>query len=232
MIQAFLDESGTNPETPVLSVAGCYGAEEQWHKFREMWDPYSASFHAKHSSSLFPKLTEAMATAGIKAVLVSVGKDTYNKSATAHFKTALGNAYSCCALSCVAEMCSGITPEKAAFVLEAGQPNLGFVKGILESMINSQKWCVGSVASAQKAQFIELHTADFVSHICSTYERVWVGKLFDLKILRHAHLTLENLEYAAPRVTSLFRASKAMRKARKVQGNIQPDDGDDPSCRP
>jgi hypothetical protein len=35
MFQAFLDESGTNPETPVLSVGGFYGSRDQWQTFRD-----------------------------------------------------------------------------------------------------------------------------------------------------------------------------------------------------
>jgi hypothetical protein len=34
VFQAFLDESGTNPETPVLTVGGFYGTKEQWETFR------------------------------------------------------------------------------------------------------------------------------------------------------------------------------------------------------
>ena len=213
-MQAFLDESGTHPETPVLAVAGCYGEEEQWREFRLLWSPYSNGFHAKDCSSRFPELTEALKNSGIKAMLISVGKETYKRFASAHFQTALGNPYSCCALLCAAEICAYVG-KKTAFVLEAGQPNLGAVKNLLEAMKNAEEWCVGSVHSAEKSEFIELQTADFVSHICSSYDKLWMGKLFELKILRHAHLTQKNLEETTPKATLLFRTAKAMRKAAK-----------------
>ena len=214
-MQAFLDESGTNPETPVLAVAGCYGEEAQWRIFRNLWEPYSKEFHALNSSPLFPQITDAMKTAGIHAVLVSVGKENYRKYATEHFQTAFGGAYSCCAMSCAAEICAAVAPRKTAFVLEAGQPALGIVKNVLEAMMDTEEWCVGSVASANKTEFIELQTADFVSHICSTYDKSWMEKLFELKILRHAHMTQENLEETSPKVTALFQVAKALRRAAK-----------------
>ncbi|HWA96417.1 MAG TPA: hypothetical protein VG844_17605 [Terracidiphilus sp.] len=217
MIRAFLDESGTHPETPVLGVAGCYAEEERWCQFREVWLPHSQNFHAKNSSRLFPKLTEALRISGIQAVLVSVAKETYKNFATVHFKTAMGNAYSCCALSCVAQICSENSMYTTDFVLEAGQPNLSFVMSVLESMKDSGEWLIGSVIDAKKPDFIELHSADFVSHICSTYDKEWMEKLFALKILRHAHLTKNELENVSPKVTSLFRTAKAIRRAQRKE---------------
>ena len=219
VMQAFLDESGTNPETPVLAVAGCYGEEEQWREFRHYWTPYSKSFHAKDCSPRFSQLAGAMKTSGIKAVLMSVGKDTYKKFATAHLQTAVGNAYSCCTLLCAGRI-GACVPKKTAFVLEAGQPNLGAVKNVLEALLDSGECWVGSVASAKKSDFIELQTADFVSHICSSYDKPWMGTLFELDILEHAHLTRETLEEASLKVTALFQVKKALRRAMK-KGEIR-----------
>ncbi len=221
VMQAFLDESGTHPETPVLAVAGCYGEEEQWREFRGYWASFSKGFHAKDCSSRFPQLVGAMKTSGIKAVLLSVGKDTYKSFATAHLQTAAGNAYSCCALLCVGHICSKLA-KKTAFVLEAGQPNIGAVKNVVEAMMmrEPEEWCVGSVASAKKSEFIELHTADFVSHICSSYDKPWMGVLFELEILEHGHLTKEQLEEASLKVTALFQVKKALRRAAR-KGEIR-----------
>jgi hypothetical protein len=215
VIRAFIDESGTNPETPVLSVAGCYGQWSQWKKFRELWKPHSANFHALKSTALFGTLADAMEASEIKAMLVSVSKEKYRIYASTHFKTALGDAYAACALLCAAKICDEVTPTKVSFTLEAGRPNLDFVQGILESMMRSDEWCVSAVAKAKKEDFIELHCADFVSHIASSRDIPWTGKLFDLKILKHVHVTEEHLEGSSPLVTMLFQKAKTTRKALK-----------------
>ncbi len=220
VIRAFFDESGTNPETPVLGVAGCYGNRDQWKKFRELWKPHSVGFHALRSAELFAFLTDAMATAKIESMLVSVSKETYKAYASSHFKTALGNAYAACALNCAVQICKHIEPNKGSFVLESGQPNLEFVQGILEYMMKSREWCIAAVAKANKEDFIELHCADFVSHICSSHDTLWMGKLFELGILRHGHLTSKDLEDASANATMLFQKSKTVRKAlKRMQSN-------------
>ena len=215
VIRAFFDESGTNPETPVLSVAGCYGTRDQWKKFRTIWKPHSVGFHALTSGGQFETLTGAMAEARIEAMLISVGKETYRTYASSHLKTALGNAYAACALNCGTQICKYIEPNKATFTLESGQPNLEFVQNILEYMMNSGEWSISAVAKAKKEDFIELHCADFVSHICSSHDTFWMGKLFELKLLRHGHLTSKDLEDASAYATLLFQKSKTVRKALK-----------------
>ena len=153
-------------------------------------------------------------------MLLSVGKDTYKSFATAHLQTAAGNAYSCCALLCVGHICSKLA-KKTAFVLEAGQPNIGAVKNVVEAMMTEpEERCIGSVAIAKKSEFIELHTADFVSHICSSYDKPWMGVLFELEILEHGHLTKEQLEEASLKVTALFQVKKALRRAAR-KGKIR-----------
>jgi hypothetical protein len=82
-------------------------------------------------------------------------------------------------------------------------------------MMEAGDWCVGSVASAKKTDFIELHTADFVSHICSSYDRPWWDKLFELNILECMRLTPEVIAETAPKVKLLYRVAKSMRKAAK-----------------
>lgn len=215
VIRAFLDESGTNPETPVICVAGSYGKRDQWKKFKDVWKSHSVGFHALKSSALFGTIVNAMDAAQIESILVSVSKETYKTYASSHFKTALGNAYSACALNCAAQICKYIEPNKGSFVLESGQPNLEFVQHILEYMMNSGEWCISAVAKAKKEDFIELHCADFVSHICSSHDKLWMGRLFELGLLRHAHLTIKDLEDSSAHATMAFQKSKTVRKALK-----------------
>ena len=166
MLSAFLDESGLNPETPVLSVGGFYGSEDQWKAFRQLWEPLSNRFHAKDSSRLFPDLCAAIENSKVSGVLLTISKETYKTCASEHLKSRVGNAYAVCVFLCVQEICAQTNNARVSFVLEQGQPNLSFVKSMLEDAMDVGEWCVASVASAQKSDFIELHTADFTISYC------------------------------------------------------------------
>ncbi|HET6144217.1 MAG TPA: hypothetical protein VFE02_11970 [Candidatus Acidoferrales bacterium] len=216
--RAFLDESGTNPETPVLSVAGFYGTKDQWETFRSNWLPHSNGFHAKKSERLFPQLFNAINASKINGVLITISKENYYQYANAHQKTAIGNPYSVCAFLCILHICVKVQDSTTAFVLEEGQPNLGFVKEILEMFMATGRVRISAVASAKKTDFIELHAADFVSHIASAHETEWMQKLFDADRLEHGHVTKQLIAENSPRVTELFRQAKHARK--KLKGNL------------
>lgn len=212
---AFLDESGTNPETPVLSVAGFYGNEAQWHLYRSAWLPYSEGFHAKKCARLFPPLFAAIDASKVTGMLTTIGKETYKQSATAHLKTAVGNPYSLAAFLCVLAICREVGDKRVSFVLEEGQPNVRWAKEILEAMINEEGSCVAGVATAPKTDFVELHAADFVSHIASAHEKEWMEKLFNADRLKHGHITEKMIRDAAPQVTELFKRARRLRNKAK-----------------
>ncbi len=216
MLDAFLDESGTHPETPVLSVGGFYGSKQQWDIFRQQWEPRSEGFHAKGSSRRFPELCSAIEHSKINGVLLTIGKETYKTYANAHLKTAVGNAYSVCAFLCAIQICVAANNTPVSIVLEQGQPNLSFVKNILEDMIDAGEWSIAAVDSAQKSDFIELHTADFLSHIASSHDVAWMQRLFDSRRLVHGHVTEKMLREAGPKVTELFRQARTARKKTKT----------------
>ena len=88
-----MDESGTHPETPVLSVAGFYGDEEQWRAYRSAWTPHADGFHAKKCERLFPQLFAAIETSKVNGILTTIGKKTYEQCATPHLKIAIGIPY-------------------------------------------------------------------------------------------------------------------------------------------
>jgi hypothetical protein len=218
VLSAFLDESGTNPETPVLSVAGFYGSKDQWEEFRNLWKSKSNGFHAKNSSRLFPDLCAAIEVSKVKGMLVTVSKETYQVHASAHTKTAVGNPYSVCAFLCILAICKQVDNLPISFVLEQGQPNLSFVKRILEVMIDAGEWCSAAVASAKKSDFIELHAADFLSHIASSHDVAWMQRLFDAGRLMHGHVTEQLLKDTSPQITELInRARRARREAKNTR---------------
>ena len=85
MLYAFLDEGGTNPETPVLSVGGFYGTKEQWEVFRWLWRLYSVGFLATRSD-LFSQLCSAIECSRVRGVLLTVGKKNCNDYARASYR--------------------------------------------------------------------------------------------------------------------------------------------------
>ena len=109
VLQAFLDESGTHPETPVVGVAGFYGSEQQWDAFKGFWCVAPEDFHAKNSPAMFGDICSAIERSEVNGVLLTIGKSAYTEFANAHLKTAVGNAYSVSALLCVKSICSATT---------------------------------------------------------------------------------------------------------------------------
>jgi hypothetical protein len=167
VLDAFLDEAGTDASSPVVTVAGFYGNKEQWATFRELWKPHSSGFHAKDADRRFPYLCSAIEASRINGIFITLGKRIYASFATEHMKSHMGNAYAICAFECVLSICREMnTP--TSFVLERGQPNFGFVQKLLLEMLDAGDNCIASVTPAKKADFIELHTADFVSHCASS----------------------------------------------------------------
>ena len=220
VMQAFLDESGTNPETPILSVAGFYGTDSQWDAFMDLWKPVikGKTFHALYSTELFPEICAAIEASRINGILCTVSKEIYRVHACDQLKSFVGNPYAICTFMCALQICEDVHQEPVSFVLEQGQPNLSFVKMILESMIDDDESCVAAVASAKKADFIQLHTADFVSHIASSQDEPWMQRLFDADRLKHARITEKLLVDMSPKMKALVgRARQARRQAKKTR---------------
>jgi len=215
VLHAFLDESGTHADAIVLSVAGFYGSGNQWRAFRKFWKPTSEGFHAKDSSALFSKLCRVIELSKVNGLLVTIDKETYRNCATDHMKSSLGNAYAVCTLLCAASICKRAGNKRVSFVLEQGQPNLPFVERTLEGLMERGDLRVAGVASARKDDFIELHTADFLSHIASTHDVPWLNRLFDAERLAHAHVTEKIIRESCPEITRLFQKQRALRRASK-----------------
>jgi hypothetical protein len=212
VFSAFLDESGTGDKSPIVTVAGFYGDKERWTKFRELWEPHSFGFHARYSDSCFEELCSAIEGSEINGIFVCAGKEEYKLLATEHMKTFLGNPYSVCAFLCALKIC-GEVQAPTAFVLEHGQPNLRWVKEILEAMMDVGGEPISSVTSARKQDFIELHPADFVSHAACFYPEhdSWLTRLSDARRLFCADVTAEVLKKAAPEITAIVKRAKNQR---------------------
>ena len=218
VIHAYLDESGTNAEAPVVTVAGFYGCQGQWEIFRNLWTPLipPSGFHAKRSGRAFADLCYAIRQSAINGLFCTIGKETYNRCASAHLKTAVGNCYSICAFLCALGI-SREVGEPVSFVIEHGQPNVSFVNRILEAMMTDESFGVGAVAIAKKSDFVQLHPADFVSHLASAHEKPWLEHLMQTGRLKHGHITEQMLLEASPQVTQLMQYARSERKRLKEQ---------------
>ena len=214
VLTAFLDESGTHAGAPVVAVAGFYGNAEQWRAFRRMWEPHSADFHAKDKSRKYPILVEAIDSSGINGILVTLGKNSYRANSTAQMISQLGNEYSLCAFECALGICR-FADSPTAFVFEQGQPNFKFVMGVLLDMLDAGDTRISSVTPARKEDFIELHPADFVSHLASSHDKPWLQKLFDLHRLKHAYIEDRMLSELGPQLKQMI--AKARRERQKAR---------------
>jgi hypothetical protein len=217
VLHAFLDESGTHSQAPVACVAGFWGSGNQWRVFRKLWKPLCEGFHAKDSKERFPALFGAIQKSRINGIVLSVGNKSYKSSSTDQFRSSLGNAYSLCALLCATDIAERVYPMRVSFVFENGQPNVGFVKAILETaMLEARDWVhIASVATALKDEFIELHAADFFSHVISTHNSPWIHRFGALDRMLFGHVTSERIEKIAPQIKSLIAKARVMRKAER-----------------
>src|SRR5271163_2358873 len=181
IMEAFIDESGTHKGAPTVSVGATLGAHWQWKKFLSHWG--DKPFHAKdpRCTALKLGLFEAMEFAEVTGFSAWISPEDYKVTATEHFKTGLGNAYAVCALSCaiaVCKFCRARDLGKIAFVIEEGQPNVGFVRSALEYMMSRDRFTIASVAVAKKKDFVQLCTADFLAY-SRTSDDAWYQELLN-----------------------------------------------------
>jgi len=223
VLTAFLDESGTHDQGVCVTVAGFYGDKDQWKMFRDLWKPQSVKFHALNSGSRFPKLCEVIEASKIHGVFVTIWKANYKALATEHIKSFIGNSYAVCAFLCAMQICEEVKNAPTAFVYEQGQPNFEFVKRILDAMVDSGDGCITSVTGEKKADFIELHAADFVSHCASSYEKPLLQRLFNAGLLKHGHITEQILKDAGRTVTAIVKKAQNERLKAKRQGRLSED---------
>jgi len=215
VLTAFLDESGTHAGCPAVTVAGFYGNKDQWELFRAVWGPHSFGFHAKDGASKYAELFGAIEASGINGIYFPLDKAIYRQNSTPQMLSRAGNEYSMCAFQCVLSICKEVGVP-TAFVFEQGQPNLNFVLETLLYMLDSGGTCISSITPAKKSDFIELHPADFVSHLASSNDNPWLQKLMDIHKLKRGHIKAKTLADIGPELKKMIATAKQKRaQARK-----------------
>jgi hypothetical protein len=214
VLTAYLDEAGTHAGCPVVTVAGYYGNVEQWQAFRELWKPHSCGFHAKDGDRKYPDIFDAIAKSEINGVFLALGKDRYRAHSTEITLSRFGNEYAMCAFQCVLSICKEVGAP-TAFVLEQGQPNLNYVLKTLLYMLESGETCISSVTPARKADFIELHPADFVAHLASSGDRQWLDKLAAIHRLKRGDIPSDTLDNVGKELDILIAKAKRERARAK-----------------
>jgi len=196
VFEAFVDESGTHKGASVLSVAAMVGAHWQWKKFLSYWD--NRYFHAKESkcAPLKPALFDAIQFSELEGFTAWMKPEDYEDHTTARFRSSMGNAYAMCTFACAIGVCKFARDAKlgkVAFIIESGQPNVEWIKSVLEYMHAKERYGIASVAVAKKKDFVQLCTADFLAHSRSS-DLTWYQRLFDTCRVSSAHLKSDKLK--------------------------------------
>ncbi len=184
VINAYLDESGMDEQAPCVTVAGWCGTKEEWQKFETEWKQILQRreidvFHAKEHKDLWPAMKSALRRRNVRGFVCTIPKRLY-KEVSQETRNWGGNFYAVAAQACahaIAAHARNVHLGKAAFVIEAGQPNVSFVRERLEALINEEAFSIAAVAVATKKDFVPLQTADFLSHIFANNKKVWINAL-------------------------------------------------------
>jgi hypothetical protein len=85
VIEAFIDESGTHSDAPLLSVACYFAPHSRWGAFQRDWAPILKEhgidcFHAvnRHHDKLRPYLSTIIHRCRLHGVITSVPRSIYN----------------------------------------------------------------------------------------------------------------------------------------------------------
>src|SRR6266571_9019101 len=137
VMEAFVNESGTHKGSPAVSVAAWAGAHWQWKKFLSHWG--HKSFHARESkyAPLKHSLFQAIEFGELEGFTAWMNPGDYNLHTAQQFRNIMGNAYAMCTYACAIGVCKFAREKKlgkVAFIIEDGQPNVAFVREVLEHM--------------------------------------------------------------------------------------------------
>jgi hypothetical protein len=214
VLEAFLDESGTHRNAPVLSVAGYAGSHDQWKTFLSIWG--NRKFHAKEPTSrkLKPLLWKAIKESQVQGIATWISPEDFEKHASPQFKTLLGNAYSLCTFMSALRLCSWAKEEElgpVAFTIEGGQPNVERIRKVLEFLQHDEGFNIAHVGVASKDAFRQLYTADFLAH-SRTSDPHWWKMLYQTSRVFNGTLRGEQIADVSKKIAGDFRLTRNLKK--------------------
>jgi hypothetical protein len=232
VIEAYIDESGTHRGAPLLAVAAYFAAHGTWGRFNRDWDAILkqhniSCFHATESEcdALRPSLAKLIEDCKLRGVVAAVPRPVYDQYASAQVKGSLGDAYRTCVTLCVIKTCRLVKehyPDRSvSFFIEDGQPNteslLSNLRLLMEDhALDSDCAPIASVDLARK-DLAPLQTADFLSHVHSTSDLVWINDLTKRGRIYVAPIDEDVLKGSSTGIKRMFAQQRKRRKLAKQQ---------------
>jgi hypothetical protein len=213
--EVYMDEAGTHVGSPVLCVAAFIGDNDNWKTFLDKWG--DQPFHAKENKydKLKPELAKIIKESKLRGMVAWLNPKEFQEHAAQEVRNNLGNAYVMCAVVCALQIWKTVKTEglgKIAFVLEKGQPNCEWVKRVLESMMDDAYYegLVTSVTLANKRDFPQLATADFLANACCTVGP-WCDYLLKTCNIEDCDMSPERLIFISEKVKDLVKWRNRLR---------------------
>jgi len=230
MIQAYLDESGTHKDAPLVVVAGWLGDRRTWKSFIKEWSKHLKKagvpyFHAKdpRCEPLESLLVHTILKRNLLGLACTVNPSDFQNNTSDRFKSELGNAYSTCAYIC-AGMISKIAKEygsdSVALVYEAGQPNGNFIYETISAIMAEpvdHRFASINFLNKEHPGAIPLQAADFLAHAIGVNKTKWIEKfLASGKLYPPVEMPPEKLQESSRKINDmLVQRRKLRRLARK-----------------
>jgi hypothetical protein len=221
VIEAYIDEGGTHSGSPILSVAAYGGAHEQWVEFLSLWG--NQPFHARVDHALKPKLFNVIERCQLEAVVAWVDPKDFDKHAALELKRSLGNAYAVCAFACALQLQKLANQNSVgpiSFVIEKGQPNGEYIERVLKSVSAEENSGIAAVALADKRDFVQLITADFLAHSRST-SNDWYRRLTEAGGVAAFHITPRRLEKISSQIEEMAKKYRYARDKRRKLARLK-----------
>jgi len=231
LVEAYIDESGTDGRGPGVCVAGYLGHRDAWRDFERAWRRQLRRagvecFHAKERSShpLWEPMLRQILGSSLRGMMVTVAHDNYRSLMGHRPRSTVGNQYAACTYGCAMKLCGlakRLSMGPVAVVIEDGQPNVEFVVRTLGLLIGSTH-NVASVTIAKKSDFLPLQTADFLAHCGATYQRDWLEILIGEGAGRayHGHYDKRALQRISRGIDNLWKRAKHQKQQARLAARL------------
>jgi hypothetical protein len=110
----------------------------------------------------------------------------------------------------ISKCCKARKLGKVAFVVEGGQPNVGYVKEVLEFMRTRERYEIASVTIGNK-KVIQLYAADFLAHSC-TSDSKWFDRITATCDIFEDDTTPEKITRMSAQITTNLRRLRRERR--------------------